>query len=93
MKAVKFSKPINRIGFVVFCFGGLLLIISLLATVKSSYSGVRIASLYELLYARQFYWWQAAFRTGLPMFFFGAWIAWFYEPTVGRLIRWIRSGS
>ena len=93
MKVANFATPINRIGFVVFCIGALLLVVSLLATVEFRYDGPHIANIYELLFLRERYWWQSTFRIGLPMAFFGAWFAWFYEPTVGRLIRWIRLGS
>lgn len=93
MKVVNFAKPINRIGFVIFCVGSLLIVVSLLATVKFSYYGPSIATLYELLIYRVHIWWQFTFRLGLMMAFFGAWIAWLFDPTAGRVIRWIRSGN
>lgn len=93
MKAVSFARPINRIGFILFCMGVLLIVVSVLATIEERYDGLRIARVYDLLLDRQRFWWQFTFRLSLALIFFGAWIAWLYDPTIGRVVRWVRSGN
>lgn len=37
-------------------------------------------------------WWQSLFHWGCVLAVVGAWLAWFFSPTIGRLARWIRQG-
>ncbi|WP_085701962.1 hypothetical protein [Pseudomonas sp. B15(2017)] len=93
MKAFNFPRPINRIGFVVFCIGLLMLTVSYLSTADFRYDSVRFASYYKLMESNAREWWQHVFRMGIPVAFVGAWVAWFFDPTLGRVARWIRSGN
>ncbi len=94
MKSLKLRDPVNRLGFTLLCFGAFLIVVSFLSTYKGyGWSGLRFADLETLFIDRSRYWWQTGIRLGAVLVVAGAWMAWAFEPTIGKLLRWIRTGS
>ncbi|WP_286978246.1 hypothetical protein [Pseudomonas sp.] len=93
------KTPINRLGFVVFIAGATMILVSLWGGIDwVDYTGkfrVDLPSARELFdfnYPYRIKWWQPFFRWGCAFAFVGAWLAWLFSPTIGRLVRWIRRG-
>lgn len=87
------KAPINRLGFALLCAGIIAVIVSLaFATRWGGYNGPHFPDLGTLLFDRARHWWQSVFRYGLTGAVIGAWVAWLYQPTLGKLLQWIKIG-
>ncbi len=94
MKALKLRDPVNRLGFTLLCFGTVLIAISFLCTFRIAWDGGwHVADFEKLFIDGSRYWWQTGIRLGVVLAVAGAWMAWAFEPTIGKLLRWIRTGS
>jgi hypothetical protein len=47
-------------------------------------------ALLDAYYPYQSHWWRPAFRFGCAFAIAGAWLAWLFQPTLGRLYLWIK---
>ena len=93
MKTLGLSTPINRLGFVVLCAGAVITIVSFLGSYESyGWSGRHFASIERLFFDRALDWWQTGVRWGVCLTIIGAWMAWAFEPTIGKLWKWIKTG-
>ena len=86
--------PVNRLGFVIFAMGLVVVAACFAASLEprsyGAYFRVRDFEMYFL--SRSFYWWQTGIRYGTVAVCIGLVLAWFFQPTIGRIIRWIRAG-
>lgn len=90
---LKLDSQRSRVGFVVFCTGVLLMVVPYALSIEINYYGeIQFPSLKGFLRwdSRRSY--APAFKIGLGFAIAGAWLAWFYPQTLGRLIRWVRVG-
>ncbi|MFY1029123.1 hypothetical protein [Pseudomonas asiatica] len=94
MKDLRLRTPLNRIGFTLLCFGLALVVVSFLFSYERyGWAGRQFADLETLFLDRAHRWWQTGIRYGSGIAVVGAWLAWAYEPTGGRLLRWIKTGQ
>lgn len=89
---VKLEEPVNRAGFFILVAGAASIAVSVGWHAFSG--GYRdYMSLTFDLDQRAYYGWQWLGRVGLFAMIAGAWLAWAYQPTLGRILRWIRHGN
>lgn len=85
----KLEKPINRFGFVLFCFSLGLCFFAYLFTYKTGYSS-GLKWLGYLALDSSYRWQQTVFRLGLAGAFVGAILAWNLLDFVKRIDKWVR---
>ncbi|PTS84013.1 hypothetical protein DBR00_11580 [Pseudomonas sp. HMWF032] len=89
--------PINRLGFAIFVVGLAMILTGLLGSIdwldhygrwEPNLPSQR--ALFDIHYPYQAGWWRPTFRWGCAFAIVGAWFAWLFQPTLGRLYLWIK---
>lgn len=83
------KDPINRIGFLLFVAGLLCSIVA--AAWFFQWQPSRWHGFWDYaLFRRVTVGWQPLIRFGAVLIIVGGWLAWLYQPTIGRLFKWIK---
>jgi len=86
------KTPVNRIGFTLLVAGTISLLISVFWFYQwrgSSYQGFWEYAFIQ----RTTKSWQFMAKAGAGAVIIGAWLAWLYQPTIGRLLSWIKGAN
>jgi hypothetical protein len=92
MRANHFQRPINRLGFVLFCLSLFACALSFTVTWRTYYSW-DLRWLGHLLLDSGYGWQQSLFKLGFIGALVGATLAWNWLKLVRKLIVWVSSGT